>query len=195
MYRTHMPTHAALFCVGDKTAIQALDRKDRVSPLSSGWAESHGFEYKRNGTVSLFATLNTATGEVLGRTAARHTSEQFVGFLEEEVASLPSRREIHVILDNVSSHKRDLVQGFLSERHCVHFHYAPKYSSWPNRVESRFAGILRDVISRGLFTSVNDLDKKLMRYIRQYNKDSKPLKRIYADSTRPITANISDSAH
>ena len=83
------PAHAAVFCVDEKTAIQALDRKDRMLPLSPGRAESHGFEYKRNGTLSLFAALNTATGEVLGRTAPRHTSEQFVAFLTDVVGSQP----------------------------------------------------------------------------------------------------------
>lgn len=107
------PAHAAVFCVDEKTAIQALDRKDRMLPLSPGRAESHGSEYKRNGTLSLFAALNTATGEVLGKTAARHTSEQFVTFLEDIVASQSSRREIHVICDNVSSHKTPLVETFL----------------------------------------------------------------------------------
>ena len=109
------PAHAAVFCVDEKTAIQALDRKDRMLPLSPGRAESHGFEYKRNGTLSLFAALNTATGEVLGKTAARHTSEQFVAFLGDVVASQPKRREIHVICDNVSSHKTELVDAFLAE--------------------------------------------------------------------------------
>src|SRR3974390_2304747 len=107
------PAHAVVFCVDEKTAIQALDRKDRMLPLSPGRAESHGFEYKRNGTLSLFAALNTATGEVLGKTAARHTSEQFVAFLQEIVASQSPRREIHVICDNVSSHKTELVEQFL----------------------------------------------------------------------------------
>lgn len=97
------PAHAVVFCVDEKTAIQALDRKDRMLPLSPGRAESHGFEYKHNGTLSLFAALNTATGEVLGRTAPRHTSEQFVAFLSDVVASQPKRQELHVICDNVSS--------------------------------------------------------------------------------------------
>ena len=109
------PAHAAVFCVDEKTAIQALDRKDRMLPLSPGRAESHGFEYKRNGTLSLFAALNTATGEVLGKTAPRHTSEQFVTFLAEVVATQPEQREIHVICDNVSSHKTELVAAFLAE--------------------------------------------------------------------------------
>ena len=187
------PAHAAVFCVDEKTAIQALDRKDRMLPLSPGRAQSHGFEYKRNGTLSLFAALNTATGEVLGKTAARHTSEQFVAFLADIVASQPRRREIHVICDNVSSHKTDLVEDFLAKHRRVHMHYTPTYSSWLNQVENRFARIQRDVITRGIFTSPKDLDKKLMRYIRQYNKDPRPLKWKYADPSRRITADSSDS--
>jgi Transposase and inactivated derivatives len=189
------PAHAAIFCVDEKTAIQALDRKDRMLPLSPGRAESHGFEYKRNGTLSLFAALNTATGEVLGKTAARHTSEQFVAFLEDVVASQPRRREIHVICDNVSSHKTELVEAFLIKHPRVHVHYTPTYSSWLNQVENWFARIQRDVITRGIFTSPKDLDKKLMRYIRQYNKDPRPLKWKYADPTRRITSSSSGSVN
>jgi transposase len=187
------PAHAAVFCVDEKTAIQALDRKDRMLPLSPGRAESHGFEYKRNGTLSLFAALNTSTGEVLGKTAARHTSEQFVGFLEEIVSTQRPGREIHVICDNVSSHKTPLVQAFLARHRRVHMHYTPTYSSWLNQVENWFARIQRDVITRGIFSSIKDLDKKLMRYIRQYNKNPKPLKWTFADPSRHITSDSSDS--
>jgi len=180
------PAHAAVFCVDEKTAIQALDRKDRMLPLSPGRAESHGFEYKRNGTLSLFAALNTVTGEVVGKTAPRHTSEQFVAFLADIVASQPRRREIHVICDNVSSHKTQRVDDFLAEHRKVHIHFTPTYSSWLNQVENWFSRIQRDVISRGIFTSVKDLDRKLMRYIRQHNKDSKPIKWKYDDPSRRI---------
>ena len=189
------PAHAAVFCVDEKTAIQALDRKDRMLPLSPGRAESHGFEYKRNGTLSLFAALNTATGEVLGKTAPRHTSEQFVAFLEEIVASQTRRRQIHVICDNVSSHKTELVEAFLARHPRAHIHYTPTYSSWLNQVENWFARIQRDVITRGIFTSPKDLDKKLMRYIRQYNSDPKPLKWKYADPSRRITSTSSGSVN
>jgi transposase len=178
------PAHAAVFCVDEKTAIQALDRKDRMLPLSPGRAESHGFEYRRNGTLSLFAALNTATGEVLGKTAPRHTSEQFVAFLTDVVATQPEQREIHVICDNVSSHKTDLVAEFLDSHEHVRIHYTPTYSSWLNQVENWFSRIQRDVISRGIFTSVKDLDKKLMHYIRQHNKDPKPVKWKYDDPSR-----------
>ena len=173
-----------MFCVDEKTAIQALDRKDRMLPLSPGRAESHGFEYKRNGTLSLFAALNTATGEVLGMTAPRHTGEQFVSFLADVVASQPEGREIHVICDNVSSHKTDLVQAFLVKHERVKIHYTPTCSSWLNQVENWFSRIQRDVINRGIFASVKDLDRKLMRHIRQYNKSPKPLKWKYDDPSR-----------
>ena len=187
------PAHAAVFCVDEKTAIQALDRKDRMLPLSPGRAQSHGFEYKRNGTLSLFAALNTATGEVVGRTAERHTSAQFVAFLTDLVSGQPGRREIHVICDNVSSHKTPAVQAFLAAHGRVTMHYTPTYSSWLNQVENWFARIQRDVITRGIFTSTKDLDKKLMRYIRQYNKSATPLKWKYTDPRRRIRCNSSGS--
>jgi transposase len=187
------PAHAAVFCVDEKTAIQALDRKDRMLPLSPGRAESHGFEYKRNGTLSLFAALNTATGEVLGHTAARHTSAQFVAFLQDIVATEPWHREIHVICDNVSAHKTDKVDTFLAEHCNVTIHYTPTYSSWLNQVENWFARIQRDVIARGVFTSTKDLHKKLMRYIHQYNKSARPLKWKYDNPANRIRCNSSGS--
>jgi transposase len=189
------PEHAAVFCVDEKTAIQALDRRDRMLPLSPGRAESHGFEYKRNGTLSLFAALNTATGEVLGKTAARHTSEQFVAFLEDILASQPTGREIHVICDNVSSHKTERVRAFLQANPNVQMHYTPTYSSWLNQVENWFSRIQRNVIARGVFTSVKDLNKKLMKFIREYNKTAKPLKWKYDDPSKRITADSSVSVN
>src|SRR5262250_716872 len=113
------PQHAAVFCVDEKTAIQALDRLDPVLPLSPGRAERHGFEYYRHGTLSLYAALNTRTGEVIGKTAARHTSEEFVAFLGEIVGQQPSNREIHIIADNLSAHKTKRVDAFLSKHNNV----------------------------------------------------------------------------
>jgi transposase len=187
------PAHAAVFCVDEKTAIQALDRKDRMLPLSPGRAESHGFEYKRNGTLSLFAALNTATGQVLGMTAPRHTSAQFVAFLADVLASQPEGKAIHVICDNVSAHKTEAVDDFLAEHANVAIHYTPTYSSWLNQVENWFSRIQRDVIARGVFSTVKDLDKKLMRYIRQYNKNPKPIKWKYDNPNKRIRCNSSGS--
>lgn len=181
------PQHAAVFSVDEKSAIQALDRKDPVLPLSPGRAERHGFEYFRHGTLSLYAAFNTKTGEVLGRTAARHTSAEFVAFLADIVAHQPKGKQIHVIADNLSTHKTKLVQGFLEEHPNVHLHFTPTYSSWLNQVEQWFSKVEREVIARGVFKSVADLSRKLMRYIRHYNKAAKPVKWKYADPTRRIT--------
>src|SRR6059036_3575495 len=181
------PDHAAVFAVDEKTAIQALDRLDPVLPLSPGRAERHGFEYYRHGTLSLFAALNTQSGEVLGQTVPRHTSAAFVEFLGDIVTSQPKGRAIHVIADNLSTHKTQAVRTFLIEHPTVQLHFTPTYSSWLNQVELWFAKIERDVIARGVFTSVSDLKRKLMRYICHYNKVPKPVKWKYFDTTRRIT--------
>jgi transposase len=188
----HPPQHAAVFSVDEKTAIQALDRKDPVLPLSAGRAERHGFEYFRHGTLSLYAAFNTQSGEILGKTAQRHTSAEFVAFLTDIVASQPANKEIHVILDNLSAHKTDRVKSFLADHPQVHMHFTPTYSSWLNQVELWFAKIERDVIARGVFTSVTDLKKKIMRYIRQYNKNPRTVKWKYFD---PIKRESSVTVH
>jgi hypothetical protein len=114
------PAHAAVFCVDEKTAIQALDRKDPVLPLSPGRAERHGFEYYRHGTLLLYAAFNTSTGEVLGKTAARHTSAEFVAVLDDIVVNQPAGREVHVIADNLSAPKTKQVAEFLDRHAKVH---------------------------------------------------------------------------
>ena len=189
------PQNAVVFSVDEKTAIQALDRKDPVLPLSPGRAERHGFEYYRHGTLSLYAAFNTKTGEVLGKTATRHTSAEFVAFLTDIAANQPRGKEIHVIADNLSAHKTKQVDAFLCAHPNVHMHFTPTYSSWLNQVELWFAKIERDVIARGVFTSVPDLKRKLMRYIRQYNKQPKPVKWKYFDPTRRITPDSIVTVH
>ena len=191
----HPPQHAAVFCVDEKTAIQALDRLDPVLPLSPGRAERHGFEYFRHGTLSLYAAFNTKTGEVLGKTAARHTSAEFVAFLTDIVVNQPRGKEIHVIADNLSAHKTGQVKEFLEAHPKVHLHFTPTYSSWLNQVELWFSKIERDVIARGVFTSVPDLKRKLMRYIREYNKAPKTVKWKYFDPKRRITPTSIVTAH
>lgn len=180
------PLNAVVFCVDEKTAIQALDRLDPVLPLSPGRAERHGFEYFRHGTLSLYAALNTQTGEVTGKTAGRHTSAEFVAFLSELCSQQPKDREIHVIADNLSAHKTALVKKFLEMHPQVRLHFTPTYSSWLNQVELWFSKIERDVIARGVFTSVKDLARKLMRYIRAYNKQAKPFKWTYKSTRNRI---------
>ncbi len=180
------PQHAAVFCVDEKTAIQALDRRDPILPLSPGRAERHGFEYVRHGTLSLYAALETQSGLVLGKTAERHTSDEFVAFLEQIVSSQPRTREIHIIADNLSAHKTRKVTDFLAAHPNVEMHYTPTYASWLNQIELWFAKVKRDLLARGIFTSVTDLARKLRRFITKYNERAKPVHWAYADPSRRI---------
>lgn len=181
------PQHAAVFCVDEKSAIQALDRLDPVLPLSPGRAERHGFEYYRHGTLSLYAALDVKTGKVEGKTAARHTSAEFVEFLGTLVNKARWAKEIHIVLDNLSAHKTQAVRDFLEANPKVRFHFTPTYSSWLNQVEIWFGKIERDVIARGVFTSVTDLSRKLMKYIRAYAKSARPIRWTYTDPKRRIS--------
>lgn len=191
------PANAAVFCVDEKSAIQALDRLDPVLPLSPGRAERHGFEYHRHGTLSLYAALETRTGVIVGKTALRHTSAEFVAFLAQIVAHQPAGRAIHIIADNLSAHKTKGVAEFLQRHPQVRLHYTPTYSSWLNQVELWFSKIERDLIARGIFTSVDDLRRKLMRYIRHYNKSPKAFKWSWRDTSLRInpTHASSDTGH
>ena len=136
--------------------------------------------------LSLYAALNPQTGEVIGQTAARHTSQEFVDFLDEVVSHQPAGQEIHVILDNFATHKTDLVKCFLQRHPNVRLHFTSTYSSWLNQVESWFSKLQRDVIDRGIFTSVADLKRKILRYIRLYRKTAKPFQWKYSDVRKRI---------
>ena len=118
----------------------------------------------------MYAALDVKTGKVQGKTAERHTSAAFIDFLEQLVATCKTRQEIHIILDNLSAHKTAKVTEFLERNPNVKLHFTPTYSSWLNQVEIWFSRLEREVIARGIFTSVNDLARKLMRYIRAYSK-------------------------
>lgn len=182
------PANAVVFAVDEKSHIQALDRLDPVLPLSPGRAERHGFEYKRNGTLSLYAALEVGTGRVEGMTAERHTSATFVRFLDQLVAATPKRKAIHIIADNLSAHKTKGVADWLAAHPRVTLHYTPTYSSWLNQVELWFAKIERDMIARGIFTSTADLRRKLMQYIRAHNKTCQPIQWAYSNTKHRITA-------
>lgn len=124
-----------------------------------------------------------------GKAAARHTSREFVAFLKEVVSICPPRQQIHIILDNLSAHKTASVREFLEQNPRVRFHFTPTYSSWLNQVEIWFAKIERDVIARGIFTSVPDLDRKLRRYINAYSANAKPFQWKYSDASRRVRSN------
>jgi transposase len=182
------PAHAVVLCVDEKTAIQALDRLDPVLPLSPGRAERHGFEYYRHGTLSLYAALEVATGRVAGMPAARHTSVDFLRFMDQLAGRYRRTQEVHVILDNLSAHKTKAVTAWHTEHPNVHFHFTPTYSSWLNQVELWFAKIERDLIARGIFTSVPDLRKKLLQYIKLHNKTAQPFHWTYNNPKHRVRA-------
>jgi transposase len=132
---------------------------------------------------------------VLGKIAERHTSAEFVAFLTDLVINQPRGKEIHVIADFLSAHKSASVREFLVAHPKVHLRFTPTYSSWLNQVELWFGNIERDVIARGVFTSVSDLKRKLMRYIRQYNEAPKTVKWKYGDPSRHISTQSVGTGH
>jgi transposase len=180
------PAHAAVFCVDEKSAMQALDRLDPVLPLSPGRAERHGLEYFRHGTLSLYAALEVSRGQVLGKTTPRHTRAEFVAFLADVVATQPEDKEIHVIVDNLSAHKTQAVAEFLAAHPNVALHDTPTYSSWLNQVEIWFSKIQRDLITRGIFTSKADLARKIARDSKVHNQGAKPFKWTSRNTNRRI---------
>ena len=181
------PQHAAVFCIDEKTAIQALDRLDPVLPLSPGRAERHGFEYYRHGTLSLYAALDAKTGRVQGKTTARHTSGDFVAFLEEVVSRCPPRQQIHIILDNLSAHKTNSFQTSCSSIRACSF-------TSPLRIplgstKSRFGSPRSNARSSPAAFSPRspDLARKLRRYINAYSANARPIQWKYSD---PAAASI-----
>src|SRR5262249_27632214 len=158
---------------------QALDRLDPGLPLSPGRAERHGFEYYRHGPLSLYAALDVKTGKVEGKTGKRHTSAEVIAFLAPVLTKTRWATEIQHVVDNLSAHKTTAVEEFLAQHPKVRFHFTPTYSSWLNQVELWFSKIQRDVISRGVFTSVADLARKLRKYIETYAKSAKPFRWTY----------------
>jgi transposase len=167
-----------------------------VLPLSPGRAERHGFEYYRRGTLSLYAALEVKTGKLGGKKAERHTSAEFLAFVQDLVNKARWAREIHIVLDNFSAHETNAVQSFLQENPKARFRFTPTYSSWLNQVELSFAKIQRDVIARGVFTSVADLARKLRKYIRAYAKSAKPFRWTYTDPKPRIrTYELTGTAH
>jgi transposase len=164
------PAHAAAFCVDEKSVIPALDLLDSGFPFSAGCA---------GGVLSLCSALNNQAEEVLVPTSARHTSKGFVDFLAQIVMSRPPGRQVHVIVSNSSADKTKELFEFLEANPSIRIHYAPTYSNWVKQVEIWFSKIHRDVVSRGLFASVKDLERKLIRYIRKYKNSATPIRWIY----------------
>ena len=156
-----------------KTQIQALDRTQPVLPITFGVTEQRTADHVRHGTTNLFAALNVGTGEVFGHCAPTRDGAEFLAFLKKAVKP-HADKEVHVVLDNLSTHKTDDVKAWLEKNPNVTFHFTPVGSSWLNQVEIWFGNITRQSIRRGTFSSVKVLINQIRDYINHWNADPKP---------------------
>jgi len=170
------PDRAIVLCVDEKSQVQALDRTQPLLPLEPGMAERNTHDYVRHGTTSLFAALNVATGEIIGKCHDRHRQQEFVRFLDLIDRNLPKQpgTTIHLIMDNYGTHKTPKVKRWLQRHPDYHLHFIPTSSSWLNQVERFFAEITEKRIRRGAFRSVKALEQAIMEYLDHHNKDPKP---------------------
>jgi transposase len=191
------PEKAVVFCVDEKSGIQALDRTRPVLPLRPGVPERQTHDYIRHGTTCLYAALRVLDGVVFGTCRPKRDTKQFVRFLDDVKEATAPDQTIHVILDNLSTHKSPPVQRWLRRHPRVHFHFIPTSSSWLNLVERWFGEITRDRIRRGTFDSVPALVAAIEEYLRQYNqaphrfvwiKDADMILDKIARCPKPLTA-------
>jgi transposase len=168
------PEKAIVLSVDEKSQIQALDRTQPGLPMKKGRAGTMTHDYKRHGTTTLFAALDVKTGEIIGECLPRHRAEEFIRFLKKINASVAKRLDVHVILDNYSTHKTDAVQAWLAKHPRFKLHFTPTSCSWLNLVERLFAEITRQRIRRGVFRSVGELEIAITDWLAHRNADPKP---------------------
>ena len=166
------PENAVVLCVDEKTQVQALDRTQPMLPMRPDQIERHTHDYKRNGTVQLYAALAVHAGHVTPRVEERHRSREFIAFMNQLLRIYPEG-ELHVILDNVATHRSEKVHTWHAKpkHRRVVFHFLPTYSSWLNQVEVLFNLVQAKVIRRGRFPSKQDLTAKLLAYIERFNQE------------------------
>lgn len=169
------PERAIVLCMDEKSQIQALDRTQPSLPMKKGRAGTMTHDYKRNGTTTLFAALDVATGAVIGRCLPRHRHEEFLKFLRTVDRQVPKDLAVHMILDNYATHKHPDVVKWLAKHRRFHLHFTPTSSSWLNLVERWFRNLTDQAIRRGVFASVPDLISAIETYLASNNDDPKPL--------------------
>jgi len=168
------PENAVVFCLDEKTSIQALDRTQPGLPLKKGRCGTLTHDYKRNGTSTLFAALEVATGSVTGECYQQHTHKEFLKFLKKVEGQTNPDKDLHIIVDNYATHKHEKVQNWLKRNKRVSLHFTPTSSSWLNLVERFFGVLTQRQLKRGVFTSVKELERKIIEYIDKNNKNPKP---------------------
>jgi transposase len=168
------PDRAMVMCVDEKSQIQALDRTQPLLPMRPGQVERHTHDYERHGTTSLFAALDVKTGKVIGRCQRRHRAREFRRFLLTIDEAVPRDLDVHLILDNSSTHKTPAIHRWLAQRPRYHLHFTPTSSSWINLVERWFAAITEKQIRRGTFRSTRQLEASIRNYVKVNNENPKP---------------------
>lgn len=168
------PDKALVLCVDEKSQIQALNRTQPLIPMKPGQAERRSHDYERHGTTTLFAALDTASGQVIADCYKRHRAQEFRKFLNTINRQVPSNLDVHLIMDNYATHKTPEIQRWLKRNKRFHFHFTPTSSSWLNQVERWFGLLTQNLLKRSVHLSVQDLEKDLMKYVDNSNKDAKP---------------------
>ena len=173
------PDNALVLCVDEKTQIQALDRTQPVLPLKEKAPKRLTATYKRNGTVSLMAALSVHKGEITAKTVDKNNAENFLIFLKELYRKYP-RKQLHVIVDNLSVHKHKMVEEWVNSKKRITLHFTPTYSSWLNQIEIWFNILTKDVLKGGIWKTRKQLIDQLMKYVKTYNEErAKPFKWTY----------------
>src|SRR3954449_2807022 len=170
------PDRALVLCVDEKAQVQALDRTQPLLPLRPGQAERRTHDYARHGTTSLFAALDVRAGTVIGRCMPRHRAAEFRKFLDAVEAAVPADLDIHVVLDNASSHKTKLIRDWFAKRPRWHRHFTPTSASWINQVERFFGLLTEQQIRRGTHRSTQELESAITSYIEIRNAHPKPFR-------------------
>jgi len=170
----HPPSHAVVLSIDEKSQIQALDRTQPGLPIKPGRCGTMTHDYKRHGTTTLFAALNTLDGVVLGRCMQRHRHQEFIRFLNAVERAVPVGKLVHAIVDNYATHTHPKVKAWLERHPRWTFHFTPKSGSWLNAVEGFFSKLTRQRLRRGVFRSIVDLQAAINRYLNEHNDDPKP---------------------
>lgn len=170
------PERSLVLCCDEKSQCQALERTQPGLPLGIGEIQTKTHDYKRHGTVTLFAALNYLDGKLIARTETKHTHVEWLRFLKQIDREVPKDLDLHLIVDNYCTHKEESVKKWLSRHPRFHIHFTPTSSSWLNLVERFFGEITQDVIREGSFSSVNDLIRDIEAYLEQRNQNPKPYK-------------------
>jgi len=168
------PQQAIVLCVDEKSQIQALDRTQPGLPIKKGRCGTMTHDYKRNGTTTLFAALETLQGKVIGQCYQRHRHQEFLRFLRTLDNEFPGKVPLHLIMDNYGTHKHENVRAWLKRHPRFVLHFVPTSSSWLNLVERWFGELDDKAIRRGVFRSVDDLKASIDAFLTAWNKDPKP---------------------